>query len=686
MQQDPFIGKALDGFTVEERIGRGGMATVYRAMQASVHRSVALKVIRLDETPSEDSEFARRFAQEAEVVAALEHIHILPIIDYGIEGDVAYIAMRLLRGGSLAERLRNGPLDFYLGGEIFAQVARGLAYAHHRGVIHRDLKPSNILFDDTGNAYLTDFGLAKLIESSVHLTRDGHVVGTPAYMSPEQLRGDSVDQRSDIYSMGVILYHMVVGRPPFDSSDGNMVTTMYGHLEKAPVPPREINPSVPAAIEEVILKALQKRPADRFPTIEAMTHALQSALGIPADPTTPRAVDVLPATVEVAAMATPPVSRPPQTASTLASPVPTGRSRMRVAWIAGLLVLVAISLVLLILNLLPREGSPTPSTAAPSTVIALRPTIAPGAVGSAADAVPSTQEIALAEARMGEDGFIANIACTQDSEYHATQAREMRDLAARYGLELRVYDSALDEYRQLTLVEQARTAGARALIVCPLDIDLLRGPLTAAQEAGIPIAFLAAGIPSYGGVLLSGDDHEMGLRAGQAGGALINALFDGLGRVLVLDFPEMAIIVERVRGLEEGMLDIAPDSIIVDHRLGGTRENGYASVKSALEEGLDFNTILSLNDAGSFGAIQALEEAGISPEDVVISSVDAEALALEYIRDGHYLRASVSVGRALFSQAAINATVRMLAGAALPETLLVPPGDVITAENVDTAE
>jgi ABC-type sugar transport system substrate-binding protein/predicted Ser/Thr protein kinase len=654
-QPDPWLGKHIGGYVVEERLARGGMSTVYRALQLSVNRLVALKVIELDDAATGD-EFRRRFEQEATVVASLEHIHILPVIDYGLDGPVAFIAMRLLRGGTLADALKHGPLSADRAADVFTQVARALAYAHQRGVIHRDLKPSNILFDDTGSAYLTDFGLAKLAESPADLTHEGHIVGTPAYMSPEQLRGEPVDARSDIYSLGVMLYHMLVGRPPFDVSDGNMVMAIYAHLEKAPVPPRQHNPDLNGEVEQVILRALEKRPADRFQTAGDMVAALNAALGRPAG-------SVAPAPAQL-----PAAESAPHRSTVRRAPAPRPR-RALLTGAAGLALVLILAVTLLILN---------PAAAPPD----LHPTIVTGAVGAAADADPTAAEIALADYAAG-DGFIANIACTQDSEYHATQTREMHDYAERYGLDFRVYDSAADPYLQVTQIERARTDGARLLIICPLDISLLHTALTAADEAGIPLVFLAASIPSYGGVLLAGDDYQMGLKAGRAGGELINTLFGGQGRILILDYPEMALIVQRTTGLRAGALEIAPGSQVVGQRLGGTRDNGYESVRAALQAGLEFNCILSINDAGSFGAVRALEEAGIPPDAVVISSVDAEALALEYIRRDHYVRASLSVGRQQFSQAAIDAAVKLLAGATLPETLTVPPGEVITRQTLE---
>lgn len=654
---DPWLGKQIGGFTVEERLARGGMATVYRALQPSINRYVALKVIELDDA-SADETFRRRFEQEATLIASLEHVHILPIIEYGLDDKAAFIAMRLLRGGTLETRLAHGPLPLEDAADVFTQVARALAYAHQRGIIHRDLKPGNILFDDLGSAYLTDFGLAKLVENPVEMTRDGSIVGTPAYMSPEQLRGDALDARSDIYSMGVILYHMLVGSPPFEGSDSNMIMVIYAHLEKTPALPRTFNPDLPAAVEQIILTALEKRPADRFQSVDDMANALGAALNRP-----PAATNL-----------TPPSSA---AASGQFSPPPREqKSREKMVLLAGSAGLLLISLILLALLLLNR----------PMSLRDIHPVVVAGVTGAALDEIPPTAaEIALAGQVAGDDGFIADIACTQDSEYHATQAREMRDLAENYGLDFRVYDSAADPYRQITQIERARTDGASLLIVCPLDITLLSNALTAAQADGIPLVFLAGNIPSFGGVLLAGDDYQMGLEAGRAGGRLINALFGGAGRILILDYPQMALLVQRANGMRDGALEVAPQSEVVAMRVGGTRENGYQSASAAISEGLAFNLILSINDAGAFGAVRALEEAGISPDAVAISSVDGEALALEYIRQDHYLRASLTVNRAQFSQAAIHAAIKMLAGSTLPETLTVAPGEVITRENISAA-
>jgi serine/threonine protein kinase/DNA-binding LacI/PurR family transcriptional regulator len=658
MQTDELIGKQIDDFLVEERIGRGGMATVYRAQQPSVHRSIALKIIKLDSALGENDEFRRRFEQEANLIASLEHIHILPIYDYGIiNNELAYLAMRLLRGGSLADLLREGPLSLDRSADIFTQVAHGLAYAHSKGVVHRDLKPSNILMDEAGNAYLTDFGLAKLIENSLQLTKTGNIVGTPIYMSPEQLRGEMVDQRSDIYSLGIILYHMLVGHPPFDSSDSNMVSVIYQQLEKAPIPPSQLNADIPPAVELVALTALQKNPDNRYLSANEMADELNTALG-----------RRLTSTGSYAAV------HPESSSAARTVALPKGltpKSQRRTS--AALLGLGVLLVAILIAGLALSQNLARESRRTPATVLS-------GETGSSDDSIVTEDEITRARASLGAGGFIAYITCNQSSEYHATQAREMGDFAALFGLPYRVYDSDNDAYRQVTLVERARTDGASALIICPLDTQLLVNSLSAAQSAGMPLIFLHSDMPSYGGVLLAGDEYLMGLEAGRAGGTWIGRELRGEANVVILDYPDLPALVARADGLAAGVHEAAPDAHIVGRVPGGTRENGYASIRQLIAGGTDFNLILSINDAGSFGAIQALEEAGIEPSAVLISSVDAEVLAREYIAEDYFIRASIDVGREQFSRTAVNVAIKLLAGATLPEIFLVPPGEVITKD------
>ena len=260
MSTDPLISTTLGNYEIVGRIGKGGMATVYRARQVNMQRDVAIKIISAD--LAEDPQFMARFEREAQVIANLQHPRILPVHDFGHEGEIAYLVMRLIEGESLYTRLRRGALPLRQASKYVDQVSEALDYAHSQGVIHRDLKPNNVLIDEWDNLYLMDFGLAKIVAASQSLTATGAVLGTPAYMAPEQWRGEPVDARTDVYALGVILYEMVVGHTPFESD--TPFTLMYKHCNDAPPSPRDTSPELPEAVEGVILKALAKQPEQRF--------------------------------------------------------------------------------------------------------------------------------------------------------------------------------------------------------------------------------------------------------------------------------------------------------------------------------------------------------------------------------------------------------------------------------------
>ncbi|MBC6935450.1 MAG: hypothetical protein DWB42_06385 [Chloroflexi bacterium] len=686
MPNDDLIGRRIDDFVIEERLGQGAMAAVYRAYQPSINRHVALKVIRLNQGQHE--EFRQRFAHEAEIIARLEHIHILPIYAYGINDEMAYLAMRWLRGGTLGDLMRAERLNFDRAAEIFKQVAQGLTFAHSKGIIHRDLKPSNIMLDDAGNAYLTDFGLAKLSEGSLELTKTGTIVGTPAYMSPEQLRGETLDHRSDIYSLGVILYNMLVGRLPFDTASSDLVSIIYQHLEKAPTPPSQVNPDIPLEVEMVIMAALQKDRTKRYNSAVEMSRALDIALGRPVGSS-----DHL--------LASKPSSNPNILELSRATLIVQRRPGFYLAVGALLLVVVAVVVAVVVQGLMSSSQMAAAATIQAETASALeaaltetavaaawtptplpQPTVRAGESGPASQVIPSGEEIAIVQRRLGERGFIAYVACTLDSEFHAGIAREIRDQAARYGLELRVYDSEADPYKQITQIERARTDNATALIICTLDPNLLVNTLAAAQAAKIPMVFFAGDQPSYGGVLVAGDNYALGLEPGRLAGKIIRSEMGGQANVILLDFPDLPDIVQRANGMEDGLLEFAPDANIIGRFLGGTRENGRESVAKLLEEGVDFNVIVSINDAGAFGAVDALKAAGVPPDKVIITSVDGELLAQQYIAEGYYFRGTVQSSRIETARILVNAAVRLLAGGTLPEFIGVPPGKMITRDTL----
>src|SRR5258706_2797350 len=276
------VGKSLGQFRIVERIGSGGMAMVFKAYQPTVGRYVAVKV--LPAYHARDPIFVKRFTQEARSVAKLQHANIVQIHDFGTEpagagrsgGDITYIVMEYVEGGTLKDRLKQRALTVPEAVDFVIQAAEGLGCAHSHGIIHRDVKPANMLLRKDGHLLLSDFGIAKILEGTTNLTRVGTGIGTPQYMSPEQGTGQPVDRRSDIYSLGIVLFHCLTGRVPFTAE--NALTITVKHLND-PLPVEMLRMAgVPAPLEQVIVKMAAKAPLDRYQTTDELINALTSAL------------------------------------------------------------------------------------------------------------------------------------------------------------------------------------------------------------------------------------------------------------------------------------------------------------------------------------------------------------------------------------------------------------------------
>ena len=303
------IPQKIGRYEVKSEIGRGGMATIYLANDPRFKRDVAVKV--LASQYGDDPTFRARFEREAQAIAAIEHPAIVPVYDFGEEDDLLYLVMRFMPGGSLSDRLDHGPLNFTETAQIISRLAPALDAVHGRGIIHRDLKPGNILFDQYGNAFLSDFGIARLTHATTTLTGEA-VVGTPAYMSPEQVRGEDIDGRSDIYALGAILFEMLTGKQPYEAT-----TPIAVALKQITEPvPRilDVKSDLPPECETLIRKAMAKDRERRFATAADFAAEHQAIIEKPRS-------EILPPPLEKVAAPTP-APLPPIQAAPPGSPAP----------------------------------------------------------------------------------------------------------------------------------------------------------------------------------------------------------------------------------------------------------------------------------------------------------------------------------------------------------------------------
>ncbi|HEU5227981.1 MAG TPA: serine/threonine-protein kinase [Ktedonobacteraceae bacterium] len=292
-QYDPFIGKQLGAYLIQSRLGEGGMARVYKAYHARLRRDVAIKVIAAH--TGDHAEFQARFEREAQLIASLEHSNIVAVYDFGEIDNLTYLVMQYVGGGTLRDQLHHEqPLDPRRAAHYTLQMARALHHAHQRGIVHRDIKPQNMLVSasDPNHLLLSDFGIAKLFDASQEntwtnfssaalpanpqLTSADQIVGTADYMAPEQINKGPVDARTDVYALGVVLYQMLTGHVPFQST--TLIGLLYQHVNTPPRPIHEVNPFVPAALAQITAKALAKAPADRFQSAEEMAQALETVI------------------------------------------------------------------------------------------------------------------------------------------------------------------------------------------------------------------------------------------------------------------------------------------------------------------------------------------------------------------------------------------------------------------------
>ena len=267
--------KQLGRYRLVAELGRGAMGLVYKAEDPLLNRTVAIKTIILMDDPAARAEYEARFFQEAKAAGGLNHPNLITIHDVGREGDIAYMAMELLEGTELRELVTRGRLPLRFGLEVAAQVADGLAYAHGRGVVHRDIKPGNIMIMRDRRAKIMDFGIARVRASDIK-TQTGAILGSPKYMSPEQVASQPADYRSDIFSLGVVLYEIAAGGPPFSAPT---ITQLMQQIATAvPRPPSATNPEVPAMLDLIVAKTLEKQPGARYQSAAELAKDLRACL------------------------------------------------------------------------------------------------------------------------------------------------------------------------------------------------------------------------------------------------------------------------------------------------------------------------------------------------------------------------------------------------------------------------
>ena len=291
VSDDPRVGTELAGYRIESLLGLGGMSVVYLAEDLRLGRRVALKLLAAD--LAEDESFRDRFLEESRLAASIDHPNIVPIYEAGVTEDLLFIAMRYVEGGDLSERVQLGPLDPGEAIGILAQVASALDAAHARGLVHRDVKPSNLLLDrgtrpdGSDHVYLADFGLVKRVSGKTGSGDDGHLLGTIDYVAPEQIAGEEIDGRADVYSLGCVLYECLVGQPPFRRD--SEIAVVFAHLEGEPLAPSAQRPELPAALDAVIARALAKEPEQRYSSCRELA---QAALAVAVDEASRTLVDV----------------------------------------------------------------------------------------------------------------------------------------------------------------------------------------------------------------------------------------------------------------------------------------------------------------------------------------------------------------------------------------------------------
>lgn len=648
VQQESFVGKAIGDFILQERIGGGRVTSVYRAFQPKMKRDAVVKLINLN-TAQQGINARERFEHDIQRLRQLDHPHILRLYDYGIADPYAYLAVALVHGGTLRTLLNQTSIpEFTVTVKIINQIAQAVGYAHLQGITHADLKPTNVLLDGDNSAYLTDFGMAqRILGDDLISSREGNI-RLPIYHAPEQLTSGFVDERSLVYSLGIMLYEMVTGQLPF-TLDADPMTNL-NRLTNGGIPrPRTHNAAIPPLLDGVIMRALEKSPADRQQTTFELREDLDGAIrstftAIPVS-TAPKPIDQHDIRDEVEAE------------------LRESRLQNATLWSAAVTTVVVVFAVIWLLL-----RAPIP---APEVVV--------GSVGDRVSLVPVAGAQRNTERALGEEGFIAYVGCNLANMDEAAYAQTLEaDAADRYGFSVRVgYDSGGSADGAAAAIQSAVDDGARGLILCPVIHDQWLAVLDT-----VPVVVTKNLLPADAPVVpvVADDNQQLGTLAAEAAVRYILAERRSNARVVIINDDPGAGGIERVTAITSILAQQAPNAEIKAIYSAALLDPEELKAL-VIDPQPRINVVITTSDRAAFSLITLLETNQIPTARVAVFSIGGEPLARSLIDAGLYLRETVSLNYDDATAYHIDAIVSLIGGSIIPQYVYYEPGDVYPSQD-----